>query len=142
MKMFSEHVPCGLAGWNFKKKAREEGFTLIELLVAIAVAGSVFVVLLNAFGANLRSTGIAEGYTTAAFLAKDMIAQLENKEGISIGKEEGDFGEDYSLYRWKTEIEKDNTLPFYIVKAAVIFERRGIEREVQINTILIEKSKK
>lgn len=121
-----------------KNRLNECGFTLLEVLVAMTIAGSVFVILLNAFGTSMRSTGIAEGYTTASYLAKEVLVLLESKKKPSPGKEKGDFGEDYPAYTWKIETNKDPTLPFYIAKVSVFFVRQGIEREIQLETVLLD----
>ena len=121
-----------------KRKHNEDGFTLLEVLVAVTVAGSVFVVLLSAFGVNLKSTGMAEGYTKASFLVRERMALLESKNKVSPGKEVGGFGDDYPEYRWETEIEKHVSLPFYIAKVVVFFEKGGVEREIEVETVLLD----
>jgi type II secretion system protein I len=112
--------------------------TLLEVLVAVTIAGVAFVVLMSGFGANLKNTGIAEDYTTAAFLAKDLLAELELKKDLQAGQENGDFGENFPNYRWSTEVERDRALPFYRATVRVFFTRGTAEREMTLRTVLLE----
>ena len=123
------------------KRIDESGVTLLEVLVAVTIAGVVFVVLMSGFGTGLKTTGIAEDYTTAAFLAKDLLAELELKKEIKAGKESGDFGEEFPNFRWSTEVEKDTTLPFYRASAQVFFTRGTTEREMTLRTVLLAEGK-
>lgn len=123
------------------KRNDESGVTLLEVLVAVTIAGVVFVVLMSGFGTGLKTTGIAEDYTTAAFLAKDVLGELELKNEIKIGKENGDFGEDFPNYRWSTEVEKDAARPFFHASVRVFFIRGNAEREMTLRTILLEGDK-
>lgn len=119
------------------KRNNESGVTLLEVLVAVTIAGVVFVVLMSGFGTGLKTTGIAEDYTTAAFLAKDLLAELELKKEIKAGKENGDFGEDFPNFRWSTEVEKNTALPFYSASVRVFFTRGNTEREMTLRTVLL-----
>lgn len=117
----------------------EEGFTLLEVLVALTVSGVLFTVILSGFGANLNNTSIAEGYTTASFLVKEIMTDLENEKKMRIGKREGDFGEDYPGFRWEAYIKEDSVYPFYAATLKVIFYRRGVEREMVVRSVFLEK---
>lgn len=119
------------------KRNNERGVTLLEVLVAVTIAGVVFVVLMSGFGTGLKTTGIAEDYTTAAFLAKDLLAELDLKKEIKAGKENGDFGEDFPNFRWSTEVEKNPALPFYPASVRVFFTRGNTEREMTLRTVLL-----
>lgn len=116
------------------------GFTLLEVLVAVSIASIVFVVLLSGFSVNIKSTGIAEDYTIAAFLSKEIMVKLETQKDIKAGKSEGDFGEEYPRFRWIAEIEKDGILPFYKVNLKVFFNRGMDERELSVGTIILEET--
>ena len=131
-----------MEGSPLNKIENQKGLTLLEVLVSVTIAGVVFVVLLSGFGTNIKTTGTAEDYTTASFLARDIMTKLELQKEIKAGKEQGDFGKDFPNYRWSTEIEKDTTLPYYRVTAKVIFTRGGNERDLSVKTILLEQPKK
>lgn len=117
----------------------QKGLTLLEVLVAVTIAGVVFVVLLSGFGVNLKSTAIAEDYTTASFLLKELMTDAELRKEIVTGKAEGDFGDRFPNFTWDSVTEKDSRLPFYRVTCRVNFVRSGTQREVAGTTILIEK---
>ncbi|MCF7791064.1 MAG: prepilin-type N-terminal cleavage/methylation domain-containing protein [Victivallales bacterium] len=83
-------------------------FTLLELLVAMTVIAICFTVILNAVALNIKNTAIAEGYTTAGFLAKVKMAKLMNKNKFEVGEKKGNFGDDYPEYRWNIKIKNFN----------------------------------
>lgn len=116
----------------------ERGVTLVEVLVAVTIAGVAFVVLLSGFGVSLKSTALAEDYTTASFLLKGLMTETELRKEIRTGKAQGEFGEEFPNYRWVSETERDARLPFYRVTCRVLFTRSGSERELAARTVLLE----
>lgn len=116
----------------------QQGLTLLEVMVAVTIAGVAFVVLLSGFGLNIKSTALAEDYTTASLLLKDLVTDAELEKEIRTGKAQGEFGEDFPDFRWESETQKDARLPFYRLTCRVSFKRSGTEREVAGSTILLE----
>lgn len=106
------------------------------MLVSITIAGTAFVVLMSGFGTNMKNIGIAEDYTTAAFLAKQVLVELETGQPQP-GRTEGEFGEDYDRFRWVAEVEKDSAKSFYKVNVKVIFVRGVVDRELEIKTVFL-----
>lgn len=83
----------------------DRAFTLLEVMVAVAI---IAVALVTLFGSQSRSLSYA---TEAQFnIIAPMLASLklaEVERGIvAISDDEGDFGEDYSGYSWKMEVEE------------------------------------
>jgi prepilin-type N-terminal cleavage/methylation domain-containing protein len=90
----------------------QSGFTLLEVMVALAILGMALVVLVGITTTNVRNTQHAKFVTTATFLARAKMAELEDvvlEEGFvdNDQEEEGDFSENAQPdFRWKTLIEK------------------------------------
>lgn len=90
----------------------ERGFTLLEIMVALAILGLSLVTLSEITTNNVRNTHHAKMVTTATFLARAKMADLEDLvqyEGFvdTDQLDEGDFAEDdRPEFRWKTFIEK------------------------------------
>ena len=82
----------------------DRAFTLLEVMVAVAI---IAVALVTLFGSQSRSLSYA---TEAKFnIVAPMLASLklaEVERGIVvISDDEGDFGEEFSGYTWKMEVE-------------------------------------
>jgi general secretion pathway protein I len=91
---------------------RQGGFTLLEVMVALAVLALALVTLSGITTANVRNTHHAKMVTTATFLARAKMADLEDlvlEEGFTDNdiEEEGDFtDQERPEFRWKTSILK------------------------------------
>lgn len=110
----------------------------MELLVAMTIIGTLSVVLVSGFGVSLRSNALAEDYTKASFLLRDLMTGLETESELKAGKQEGTFGDDFPAFTWSTEIVKDAAKPFFRVDGKVLFTRRGVTRELTARTVLPE----
>ena len=104
-------------------KYRTKRFTLLEMLVSMTIIAICFTVILSAISQNIKNTSIAEGYTTAALLAKGKLAEINNSDSLEEGEEEGDFDDtNYPGFKWKKEIKliedvKDPDQTFEYVKS-------------------------
>jgi hypothetical protein len=93
---------------------RRRGYLLFESIVAIAVLSVGIVGINAAFRQALLTRAIADDYTRAAFLLDRVITPLTLQPVLAVGTDEGDFGRDDALrrFRWETRIEKvDVPLP-------------------------------
>jgi general secretion pathway protein I len=93
-------------------RGQDGGFTLLEIMVALAILGLSLVTLSEITTTNVRNTHHAKMVTTATFLARAKMADLEDivqYEGFvdTDQLDEGDFTEEERPeFRWKTFIEK------------------------------------
>lgn len=83
---------------------RQRGFTLLEVMVAIAILA---ITISAIFGSQAQSLSLAEEAQFnihAATLGKAKLAEYES--GVtSLENGEGDFGEEFPGYVWKTEVQ-------------------------------------
>lgn len=80
------------------------GFTLLEVLVAIAILA---ISLTTIYGSQARSLALAseaQFRITASFLAGMKLAELESGTA-GLVNDDGEFGDDYPGYSWKTTVE-------------------------------------
>ncbi len=88
------------------------GFSLLEVMVAIAILAGALVIILNIVTRNVRATNHAKLTSTATFLARAKIVELEDevlRQGFVDTDEEddGDFSEEgFPQFRWHTLVEK------------------------------------
>ena len=81
------------------------GFTLLEVLVAIA---TLAISLTAIYGSQARSLALAteaQFKISASFLARMKLAEIESASPVP-GNDDGDFGEEYPGYAWKTEVDE------------------------------------
>lgn len=84
------------------------GFTLIEVVIALAILGVGLTVIIELFSGGLRLGKVSEEYIKAMNYASMKMEEMEGKEDVDEGIEEGAF-EDH--YRWQTKVKKVDLLP-------------------------------
>lgn len=93
---------AGVVG--FVLRTESGGFTLLEVIIAIAILA---IALTSLFGSQSQSLSLAieaRFNVTASFLAQEIIAEYEAglREFVD---DEGDFGESFQGFTWKTEVQ-------------------------------------
>lgn len=84
---------------------QKSGFTLLEVLIAIAIIAIALTSLFSSQSSSLSLAIEAKFNTTASLLSREIIAGYES--GIQpVTDDEGNFGDDYPGYSWKTEVEE------------------------------------
>jgi type II secretion system protein I len=97
------------------RPAFPRGLTLLEVLIALVIISTALVGLVGLENQNLRALDRAQRMTTAAMLARNMMAQIE-LAGFpeDLEEETGDFQEDdadeelkanLAGFRWKRSVE-------------------------------------
>lgn len=98
-----------------KKRLVRNGFTLLEVLIALAILASGIIVLNTAWSGNNLRIRKANLYQNVSTLLERKVVELEAKYKAKPfnelpEEEEGDFGSDFPLYRWKLK-SKDMEMP-------------------------------
>ncbi len=94
-----------------RRRPVDGGFTLLEVMVALAILASGLMVMLNIVTRNVRATNHARMVTTATFLARAKIVDVEThvlEEGFVDNDQEdkGDFADEgFPQFKWTTLIE-------------------------------------
>jgi len=85
---------------------KDKGFTLLEVMIAFSIIAIVITTLWGLHSKTVYLNLNSQFDTQAPFLAEVKMAQIvENIEKYE-DAEEGDFGEDFPGYSWKSAVSK------------------------------------
>ena len=122
---------------------KEDGFTLVEILVTLAIMAAVLPALLNAFASAARNQALSDNSTTALYLLKFQMAQIEMEGFPDVGEASGEFGEN-SRYRWDSiieDIESEEIENIRRVQVTVTWIHKNRERSMSMTTFVADRQK-
>ena len=123
--------------------AEKNGFTLVEILVTLTILGAVLPALLHAFATAARNQGLSDNTTTALYLLKFRMAEIEMSGYPDVGDESGEFGEN-TRYRWNSvvqDIESEEVENIRQVQVTVTWQHKNRERSMSMNTFIADRQK-
>ena len=123
--------------------AEENGFTLVEILVTLTILGAVLPALLHAFASAARSQGLSDNSTTALYLLKFRMAEIEMGGYPDVGEETDEFG-DNTRYFWSSiveDIDSEEVENVRRVQVTVTWQHRNRERSMSMNTYIADRQK-
>jgi len=83
---------------------RSAGFTLLEVMVSVTIIGIALVSLIGSQSQSISLAGISRFETTAALLARQKMTELTTGGLRDLTTAEGDFGEEYPMFRWQADV--------------------------------------
>lgn len=104
MSRTSRSSENGQLGWPLKTTMDCGAFTLLEVMIALAILA---IALTSLFGSQSLSLSLAieaKFNTTAAFLAREKLAEYAAGV-VEVAAGEGDFGEDFPGFIWKSDVQ-------------------------------------
>ena len=119
----------------------EHGFTLFEILVTLLILSITLPTLLYSFRAASRGQAVSEFKTTALYLLKYRMAEIELLGYPDIGEEDGEFGEN-SRYRWHSDVqdvESEEIEGLRHVTVTVTWQEQGTEKGIAMNTYIADR---
>lgn len=117
----------------------KRGFTLIEVVAAITIAALAFPALLKAFSQGVNTYSVIENKTTAYYLLRLKMGQVEMAGYPETGTIDGDFGTD-SRFKWSTEVADTDTDGLREVIVIITWEERGQEKSLQLSTYMSDRT--
>ena len=124
---------------HIANKKNQRGFTLLEIVVALTIAALALPVLLRAFSEGTKKQSLIENRTTALYLLKLRMSEMEMLGELEAGSEEGEFGTD-SRFQWTSDVAESDVEGLYEVTVAVIWQERGQEKSVELTTYMADRS--
>jgi type II secretion system protein I len=128
---------------KYISQTEKNGFTLVEILVTLTILGAVLPALLHAFATAARNQGLSDNTTTALYLLKFRMAEIEMSGYPDVGDESGEFGEN-TRYRWNSvvqDIESEEVENIRQVQVTVTWQHRNSERSMSMNTFIADRQK-
>lgn len=120
-------------------KTNKSGFTLLEIVVALTIAAMALPALLRAFSEGTKRQATIENKTTAFYLLKLKMAEIEMVGSLEAGSEEGEFGNN-SRFSWSSDISETDTDGLYEVIVKVFWQERGQQESVELTTYIADKN--
>ena len=123
--------------------SERSGFTLVEILVTLAILAAVLPALLNAFASAARNQALSDNSTTALYLLKFRMAEIEMEGFPDVGEGSGEFGEN-SRYRWSSiveDIESEEIENVRRVQVTVMWQHKNRERSMAMTTFIADRQK-
>lgn len=87
------------------KTCPQAGFTLLEVMVSVAIIGIALVSLIGSQSQSISIATVSRFETTASLLGRQKMTELVLAGFDDLGSDEGDFGEDFSEYHWKVDVQ-------------------------------------
>jgi general secretion pathway protein I len=114
--------------------ARESGFTLIEIMLSIVLIGLVLTTIsqFQAKGMDIARETIE--LTKASLLGREKMVEWERGMIPEEGGD-GDFGEDFSEYRWNIEVENTETEGLRKVTLLITWQSGIRSRQFEIESL-------
>lgn len=119
----------------------KEGFTLVEILVTLTILAAALPALLQAFASATRNQGLSDNSTTALYLLKFRMAEIEMEGYPDVGQETGEFGEN-TRYQWRSvveNIESEDIENIRRVMVTVTWQHRNRERSMSMSTFIADR---
>ncbi len=120
-------------------RSGQQGFTLLEIIVALTIAAIALPALLQAFSQGTKNQSLIENKTTALYLLKLKMGEIEMLGEIETGSEDGEFGSN-SRFQWTSDIVESDTDGLYEVTVTVNWQERGQEETVELMTYLADRN--
>ena len=125
--------------YNITHKRVQGGFSILEVVVALSIAAIVLPILIRSFSQGTRNQALIENRTTALYLLKLRMSEIEMLGELEAGTEEGEFGSN-SRFSWSSDIAESNVEGLYQVTVTVFWQERGQEKSVELSTYIADKN--
>ena len=107
--------------------------------MALTMAAIFLPALLQAFSRGTKSHSLIENRTTALYLLRLRMSEIEMLGYLEVGSEEDEFGAD-SRFRWISEVAETDTEGLYEVTVTVHWQERGQEKNIELTTYMADRS--
>ncbi len=112
------------------------GFTFIELLATVVLIGIIMPVAMRSIALCTSLGGRSRRQIEAASLAGTKLTELTVSEDWKTSEKAGDFGDDWSGYRWTAEVSSWTDSALRQLDVTVYWQSQSKERSVTLSTLV------
>ncbi len=126
---------------KYAMRKEKDGFTLVEILVTLTILAAALPALLQAFTTATRNQALSDNSTTALYLLKFRMAEIEMEGYPDVGQESGEFGEN-TRYLWRSvveDIESEEVENIRQVTVTVRWQHKNRERSMSMSTFMADR---
>lgn len=126
---------------KYAMRKEKDGFTLVEILVTLTLLAAALPALLQAFTTATRNQALSDNSTTALYLLKFRMAEIEMEGYPDVGQESGEFGEN-TRYLWRSvveDIESEEVENIRRVTVTVTWQHKNRERSMSMSTFMADR---
>ncbi|MXY29266.1 type II secretion system protein GspI [Candidatus Poribacteria bacterium] len=126
---------------KYSREREKDGFTLVEILVTLTILAAAIPALLQAFTTATRNQALSDNTTTALYLLKFRMAEIEMEGYPDVGQESGEFGEN-TRYLWRSvveDIESEEVENIRQVTVTVRWQHKNRERSMSMSTFMADR---
>ena len=117
-------------------KRPRAAFTFVEVLAAMVFLGILMPVVISAMLTANRAGVVAERSTIAAQLGENKLGELQLGDAWSSAASSGDFGAEWSGYRWQLTKPTWQTGEMTELTLVVFYKAQGSEHEARLSTLV------
>lgn len=117
-------------------KRPRAAFTFVEVLAAMVFLGILMPVVISAMLTANRAGVVAERSMIAAQLGENKLGELQLGDAWSSAASSGDFGAEWSGYRWQLTKPTWQTGEMTELTLVVFYKAQGSEHEARLSTLV------
>lgn len=115
-----------------KFRTCEHGFTLLEIMVALTIVSIALVAMIGVVQRNILANDNLHQMTRATLLAKQKMAEIENRVEGAFEQREGEFPPPYQNFSWQSHLTPTPISGVEQIDLSVIW---GDERKQELVTL-------
>ena len=117
-------------------KAARDAFTFVEVLAAMVFLGILMPAVISALLTANRAAVAAERSTIAAQLGENKLGELMLGDAWSSASSRGDFGTEWSGYRWQLSKPSWQAGAMTELSLDVFYKVQGTEHNARLSTLV------
>ena len=117
-------------------KAARDAFTFVEVLAAMVFLGILMPAVISALLTANRAAVAAERSTIAAQLGENKLGELMLGDAWSSASSRGDFGTEWSGYRWQLSKPSWQAGAMTELTLDVFYKVQGTEHDARLSTLV------
>ena len=121
---------------GLSNRRRGDGFTFAEVLAAMVFLAILVPALVEGITIANRASVVAERSSIASELAENKLSELTLDAAWTTATNRGDFGQDFTGYRWEMNQETWDMDNMTKLTVTVYFTVQGRERSYQLSTLV------